>query len=44
MDLTKNIDNQSLIRAFSFSRDKEKALHGLKGILTGIVADRCLNE
>ena len=44
LDLTKNIDSQSLIRAFSFSRDKEKALHGLKGILTGIVADRCLNE
>lgn len=44
MDLTKEIDSQPLTQAFSFMREKQKAMHGLKGILTGIVADQRLNE
>ena len=44
MELTRNIDSQVLMNAFSFARDKEKALHGLKGILSGLVADQLLNE
>ena len=44
MDVSKEIDNQSLSRAFSFARERERALHGLKGILSGVVADKRLNE
>lgn len=44
MPLTKDIDSQTLSQAFSFTRAKEKALHGLKGILAGVVADERLNE
>lgn len=44
MAITKDIDSQALTQAFSFSRQKEKAMHGLKGILAGIVADQRLNE
>lgn len=44
MDITKEIDSQPLTEAFSFSREKEKAIHGLKGILSGVVADKRLNE
>ena len=44
MDIRKDIDSQPLERAFSFSNEKDKALYGLKGILTGLVADQRLNE
>lgn len=44
MDISKEIDSQPLTRAFSFSNQKDRALYGLKGILTGVVADKCLNE
>lgn len=44
MDIRKEIDSQPLERAFSFSNEKDKALYGLKGILTGVVADERLNE
>lgn len=44
MDIRKEIDSQPLERAFSFSNEKDKALYGLKGILTGLVADQRLNE
>lgn len=44
MDITKEIDSDPLTRAFSFSKEKARALHGLKGILSGIVADKHLNE
>ena len=44
MELGKDIDSDPLIRAFSFTREKEKAMCGLKGILAGIVADKHLNE
>jgi len=40
MDVTKDLDSQ----AFSFAKEKAKAMHGLKGILSGIVADQKLNE
>lgn len=42
--LGKQLDGQSLTQAFAFSREKEKAFYGLRGILTGVVADRRLNE
>jgi NAD-dependent DNA ligase len=42
--ITTEIDSQPLSQAFSFSKEKAKALHGLKGILIGIVADQRLNE
>ncbi|MFT6402394.1 MAG: NAD-dependent DNA ligase [Pseudohongiellaceae bacterium] len=44
MKITTEIDSQPLSQAFSFSKEKAKALHGLKGILIGIVADQRLNE
>ena len=44
MDITQDIDSGPLTQAFSFTRQKEKAVHGLKGILSGIVADKKLNE
>jgi len=44
LELGKDIDSDPLIRAFSFTREKEKAMCGLKGILAGIVADKHLNE
>ena len=44
MDINKDIDSQPLTRAFSFSDEKDKSLYGLKGILTGVVADQRLNE
>jgi NAD-dependent DNA ligase len=42
--ITTDVDSQPLSQAFSFSRQKAKALYGLKGILIGIVADQRLNE
>ena len=44
MDLTKEIDGTPLLEAFNFTREKVKAMHGLKGILCGITADKRLNE
>lgn len=44
MKITTDIDSQPLSQAFSFSKQKAKALHGLKGILIGLVADQRLNE
>ena len=44
MAITKDIDSQPLSQAFSFARQKQKAMYGLKGVLAGIVADRRLNE
>ncbi len=44
MAIIRDVDSQALTEAFSFSREKEKAMHGLKGILAGVVADRQLNE
>ncbi len=44
MDIGKEIDSQPLSQAFNFSREKERALHGLRGILSGVVADKRLNE
>lgn len=44
MAITRDVDSEALTEAFSFSRQKEKAMHGLKGILAGVVADRQLNE
>lgn len=44
MKITTEIDSQPLSQAFSFSKQKAKALHGLKGILIGLVADQKLNE
>lgn len=44
MELNTEIDSAPLSEAFSFTREKKKAMHGLKGILTGIVADKRLNE
>lgn len=44
MAITKDIDSQPLTEAFSFTREKLKAIHGLRGILIGLVADKRLNE
>ncbi len=44
MAIIRDVDSEALTEAFSFSRQKEKAMHGLKGILAGVVADRQLNE
>ncbi len=45
MDFTKEeIDATPLSEAFSFTRERERALQGLRGILAGVVADRKLNE
>lgn len=37
-------NGQPINQAFNFSRNKEKAAYGLKGILSGITADKKLNE
>ena len=44
LNIHKGIDSQPLVRAFSFSIERDKALYGLKGILIGLVADQRLNE
>ena len=44
MEIDEKIDAEPLSEAFSFTREKKKAMHGLKGILAGIVADKRLNE
>ncbi len=45
MELSKEkLDSQPLTSAFSFDKEKAKSMHGLRGILTGIVADQRLNE
>ena len=46
MELLMDLDShgQPVNRAFNFSRNKEKAVYGLKGILSGIVADKRLTE
>ena len=44
LNIHKGIDSQPLVRAFSFSIERDKALYGLKGISAGIVIDQCLNE
>lgn len=44
MKIITDVDSQPLSQAFSFIRQKAKALYGLKGILIGIVADQRLNE
>lgn len=44
MDLSNQVDGEPLTAAFSFSKEKQRALNGLRGILAGIVADQQLNE
>lgn len=44
MDLSNQVDGEPLTKAFSFSKEKQRALNGLRGILAGIVADQQLNE
>lgn len=44
MDISEATDSDLLAQNFSFSRQKAKAIHGLKGILSGIIADQRLNE
>jgi hypothetical protein len=46
MKANPKIDNHSqpLTKAFNHSRNREKAIFGLKGILEGVVSDRQLNE
>ena len=44
MAIIKDVDSQPLTEAFSFTREKLKAIHGLRGILIGVVADKRLNE
>ncbi len=39
-----NSNGQPRNPAFNFSRNKEKAVYGLKGLLSGIIADKKLNE
>ena len=39
-----NSHGQPVNPAFNFSRNKEKAVYGLKGLLSGITADKKLNE
>jgi len=43
LDLSKDIDSKILSQAFGFSREKEKAICALMGILAGLVADKQLN-
>lgn len=43
-DLVEALDGATLARAFDFTDEKRRALHGLRGILAGVVADRRLNE
>ncbi|MSR11801.1 MAG: hypothetical protein EXR84_08385 [Gammaproteobacteria bacterium] len=44
MDIDRKINSTPLTEAFNFFHEKDKALHGLKGILSGVVADKQLNE
>ncbi len=44
MELNKHVDGAPLTEAFSFSKEKRRALNGLRGILAGVVADQKLNE
>ena len=44
MDINKQVDSAPLTEAFSFSKEKQRALYGLRGILCGVVADQKLNE
>lgn len=44
LDIKQPIDSAPLTEAFNFTREKDKAMYGLKGILNGIVADKRLNE
>lgn len=44
MSLDKQVDGAPLTEAFSFSKEKRRALNGLRGILSGVVADQKLNE
>ena len=44
MDLSNQVDGEPLTKAFSFSKEKQRAFNGLRGILAGIVADQQLNE
>ena len=44
MDIDRKINSTPLTEAFNFFHEKDKALHGLKGILSGVVADKRLNE
>lgn len=44
MEFSKQIDSTALTDAFSFSKEKQRALFGLRGILSGVVADQKLNE
>lgn len=39
-----NTNGQPINPVFNFSRNKEKAVYGLKGLLSGITADKELNE
>lgn len=44
MEISKQLDSEALTDAFSFSREKQRAFYGLRGILSGVVADQKLNE
>lgn len=44
MDIKHPIDSAPLTEAFSFAREKDRAMHDLKGILSGIIADKRLND
>ena len=44
MDPNQRLDSAPLTEAFSFSKEKQRALYGLRGILSGVVADQKLNE
>jgi len=42
--ITTGIDSQPLSQGFSFSKQKAKALHGVRKVLIGIVADQRIYE
>jgi hypothetical protein len=42
--ITTEIDSQSLSQGFSFSKQKAKALQGVRGGLIGIVTDQRIYE
>lgn len=44
MEFSKQLDSAPLTDAFSFSKEKQRAFFGLRGILSGVVADQKLNE
>lgn len=44
MEISKQLDSEALTEAFSFTREKQRAFYGLRGILSGVVADQKLNE